>query len=293
MRTKHLESPPRLGTRYAAALLPGRGRSDGLPDTELVLDDVRVSPSRLAAYCKLCGFRLDGTLPTTYPHVLAFAMQVRLMSEPGFPLRLAGLVHVRQRITRWCRIDACAPLALRVRPERLRAHPRGAQVDLVSELTVDGELGWLGRSTYLARGATAVTGGVDEPEPAEVHAEHPVASWRAGSDVGRRYARITGDVNPIHLHPFSARLFGFRGAIAHGMWSAARCVAVAGRLPDAHALDVAFRSPVRLPTGVELFVARPAGGWDLTLRPEHGGRAHLVASVRQAPSRNSHPGLRR
>ena len=294
MHTEHLASAPRLGPRYAVALLPGRGRSHRLPDTELVLDDVHVDPSRLAAYCRLCGFGLDGTLPTTYPHVLAFAVQVRLMSERGFPLRLPGLVHVRQRITRWRRIDACAVLALRVRAERLRAHPRGALVDLVSELTVDGVPGWLGRGTYLARGATAVAGVADPPEPTEVRTAHPVARWRAGPDIGRRYARITGDVNPIHLHPLSARLFGFPSAIAHGMWSAARCVAVVGgRLPEAHSVDVAFRSPVPLPSDLELFLAHRAEGWDLTLRPRHGGRAHLVASVRQGPPWNSSPGPRR
>lgn len=285
MHTEQLASPPRLGLRYAAALLPGRGRSDSLPDRELVLDDVQVDPDRLAAYCRLCGFGLDGTLPTTYPHVLAFGMQVRLMSEPGFPLRLPGLVHVRQRITRWRRIDAGASLALRVHAERLRAHRRGTQVDLVSELTVDGEPGWLGRSTYLARedGATAAAAGAEDPEPPEVSSENPVARWHAGADTGRRYAGITGDVNPIHLHPLCARAFGFRGAIAHGMWSAARCAAVVGaRLPDAHSLDVAFHRPVPLPSTVELFLAHRTEGWDLTLRPGRGGRSHLVASVRPA-----------
>ena len=44
-------------------------------------------------------------------------------------------------------------------------------------------------------------------------------------DLGRRYAAISGDYNPIHLGALSAKLFGFKQAIAHGMWSKARCLA--------------------------------------------------------------------
>ena len=40
-----------------------------------------------------------------------------------------------------------------------------------------------------------------------------------------RYAGASGDFNPIHLTGLTGRLFGFPGAIAHGMWSLARCAA--------------------------------------------------------------------
>ena len=53
-------------------------------------------------------------------------------------------------------------------------------------------------------------------------------------DIGRRYGAVSGDRNPIHLYPLTARLFGFRRAIAHGMWTKARCLAaLEGRLPEA------------------------------------------------------------
>ncbi|MGH3241752.1 MAG: MaoC family dehydratase, partial [Spirillospora sp.] len=153
--------------------------------------------------------------------------------------------------------------------------------DLISELAVNDETAWTGRGTYLARGATASSGPPDDPEPREARSEHPAARWRVTADTGRRYARISGDINPIHLHPLPARLLGFPGAVAHGMWTAARCVAtVTGRLPDAHSLDAVFRTPVALPSTVELALAAVADGWDLTLRPEHGRRPHLVASLR-------------
>ena len=279
MAVEQLDGLPRLGPRYALALLPGRGGGGELPDHELAVSGLRVDPANLAAYARVCGFAVDGTLPVTYPQVLAFGPQIRLMTEPGFPLRLPGLVHLRQRIRQHRPLGAGEPLELRVHAERLRAHPRGALVDLVAEVATPDGPAWLARSSYLSRGATAPEGSPDEAEPAE--ADAPLAArWRLGGDTGRRYASVSGDVNPIHLHPLTARLFGFPGAIAHGMWTAARSLAtLAGRLPDAYEVDVVFRKPVVLPTEVDLHTARTAAGWALTLRGTDRDRVHLVMSV--------------
>jgi acyl dehydratase len=294
MHTEQLAAPPPLGPRYLTALLPRR-RGDRLPDRELEVPELRADLDRLADYARLCGFPLDGLLPTSYPQLLAFPLQVQLMTAPDFPLPLPGLVHLRQRIDQYRSLDACAPLGLRVHAERLRAHAKGAQVDLVTEVTVSGKRAWRGRATYLARGARAPTANGDsggsgagdrfaEGEPAEMTTGHLSARWHIGANIGRRYAAVSGDVNPIHLHRLPARLFGFPGAIAHGMWTAARCLAtVHSRLTEAHSVDVVFRKPVVLPTTVELVTAALPGGWDLTLRRAHRSEVHLVAAVRAEP----------
>ena len=36
---------------------------------------------------------------------------------------------------------------------------------------------------------------------------------------------MSGDHNPIHLHPLTAKALGYPRQLAHGMWSLARCVA--------------------------------------------------------------------
>ncbi|WP_425086282.1 MaoC family dehydratase [Streptomyces hainanensis] len=95
---------------------------------------------------------------------------------------------------------------------------------------------------------------------------------------GRRYAAVSGDRNPIHLHPLTARLFGFRHAIAHGMWTKARCLAAldrAQRLPDAFTVDVAFHAPVPLPSRVELRAWPRDDGRAFALRAAGAGPVHL------------------
>ena len=75
------------------------------------------------------------------------------------------------------------------------------------------------------------------------------AHWTLRDDLGRRYAAVSGDHNPIHLHAWSAKPFGFPRAIAHGMWTKARCLA-ALRLPDAFEVVVKFKKPILLPSKV-------------------------------------------
>ena len=106
-------------------------------------------------------------------------------------------------------------------------------------------------------------------------------SWRIPDDAGRRYAKVSGDVNPIHLSGLTAKAFGFKRAIAHGMWAKARALAaLSGRLPGAADVDVAFRKPLFLPSTVTLATEPVDGGWDLAVRNAGSGAEHVVGSVR-------------
>jgi len=109
---------------------------------------------------------------------------------------------------------------------------------------------------------------------------HPTAIWRVPRDIGRRYAAVSGDVNPIHLNPLTARLFGFRRAIAHGMWLKARCLAaLEGRLPDHLTATVEFKSPLLLPSTVAFFSASTDSGWTIAVSQGGTGRPHLTGTV--------------
>ena len=99
---------------------------------------------------------------------------------------------------------------------------------MITEMRAEGEVVWESRSTYLARHRTQ--GRMPAPAPSDETAKPlpAVAEWRLAGDIGRRYGAASGDRNPIHLHPLTARLFGFPRAIAHGMWTVARCLAAHG-----------------------------------------------------------------
>jgi acyl dehydratase len=294
MTVRHLDSTPSLGTLYPkaalGALLPGGGKGEPvLPATELVRDGVSVDPAHLASYDRVCGFRLGDTLPVTYPHVLAFPLQVALMTEKDFPFPLLGMVHVANRITQHRPIGLDERFTLRVRAQNLRPHEKGRQFDVVSELVPEGgeSPAWTDVSTYLRRGGSAGEGSGGKERRQQLAQPSPKAVWRVPDDIGRRYAEVSGDRNPIHLHSLTARMFGFPAAIAHGMWTKARCVAAfEGRLPAAYTVDVRFKLPVLLPAKVAFTPWRTGDGWAFELWHARKPKPHLEGTV-TSPRRES------
>jgi acyl dehydratase len=277
-----LQAAPSLPALFARAAVTARDRGGDLPDTRLARTGVRVEAADLAAYDRVCSFPLADTLPATYPHVLAFPLQLALMSDRSFPLALPGLVHVRNRVDVLRPVRADEALDLEVRAERFARHPRGATVDLCASVSAGGAEVWRSRSTYLSRGAQAPEGAPRSDLSLSVgDLPRPVATWQVPDDAGRRYARVSGDVNPIHLSGLTAKAFGFKRAIAHGMWVKARALAaLTGRLPDAMAVDVVFKKPLLLPSTVTLATAPVDGGWDLAVRNVKTAADHLIGTLR-------------
>ncbi len=277
-----LDAAPSLASLYARAALTARGRGGDLPDTHLARHGVTVDRDHLAAYARVCRLPLGDVLPATYPHMLTFPLQMALMTDRAFPLGLVGLVHVRNRIEVLRPVRADEALDLEVWSERFATHRSGATVDLCARASVAGQEAWRSRSTYLSRGATAPDGAPEADVDIVVGAlERPAATWRVPDDAGRRYAKVSGDVNPIHLSGLTAKALGFKRAIAHGMWVKARVLGgLAGRLPDALDVDVAFRKPLFLPSTVTLSTAEVDGGWDVAVRNSGTGTEHLVGTIR-------------
>jgi acyl dehydratase len=264
MASRTLTSVPRilpLYARAAAPLLPGAsllpfvpGGGGEVPELELELTGVRADSAAVAAYARVCGFALRDHLPPTYPQVLAFPLHLAVMADGSFPFGAVGLVHLENRIVQRRPIASGEELTFRVRPTKLRPHPKGRTFTLETEALAGGEAAWESVATMLRRGRP----GSDADSPAQegfevLPAGAPAgAEWRLGGDLGRRYAVVSGDRNPIHMHSLTAKPLGFPAAIAHGMWTKARCLAaLESRLPDAFNVDVRFRKPILLPGRVE------------------------------------------
>ncbi|WP_408990947.1 MaoC family dehydratase [Streptomyces sp. 1268] len=266
-----LSSPFKRAGRPDATLPPGRLTRPAAP----------VAPGPLAAYRKICGFAESGPLPLTYPHVLAFPLTMRLMTDRAFPLPVLGLVHTWIEITPHRAVQPTEPLELTVYADGLTPHRRGTEATMVTEARVGGELVWESRSGYLSRHRT--TDAAAAPRTASVPdavGELPaVAEWALPGDLGRRYGAVSGDRNPIHLHPLTARLFGFPRAIAHGMWTVARCLAEAGDPAGIRSVRAEFKAPVLLPATVTY--AADAAGSAFALRGTKE-RVHLVGAVTRA-----------
>lgn len=276
-----LTKAPNLPTLYAKALVSAPLRRGGeLPATEYLRRELTIDPEHLAEYNRVCGFGVRDEVPLTYPHVLSFPLSVRLMTDPGFPYPLVGLVHIANTIEQHRPLRVTELPTQRVWLDNERPHPKGRQFDVRTETTVDEELVWREKSTYLRRGG----GSGESTERAVVQPGEPTASWRVPKDIGRRYAAISDDRNPIHLSPLAAKAFGFPRTIAHGMWTLARCMgSLDGRLPGSCTVVADFGKPVIVPSTVDFAASsRDSGsdsGWDFGVF-SRSGKPHLTGTVR-------------
>jgi acyl dehydratase len=280
MSVRQLESAPRMRALYPKAVagaafrwLPGVG-GDELPDRALRLTGVEIDREHLAAYDRVCGFRLRDELPATYPHVIAFPLAMELMTDSSFPFSVMGLVHIENRIEQLRPVAADELLAMRVWTADLEPHDRGTQFRIHAEAEIAGESVWRSVNTYLHReGGGSGKSGESEPPQAS-------AIWKLDGAVGRRYAEVSGDRNPIHLHPISARLFGMPRPIAHGMWLKARCLAaLEAALPEAFAAEVRFKLPVFLPGKAAFSSSADGDAREFAVHDAKSGKPHLSGRV--------------
>ncbi|MCJ8205965.1 MaoC/PaaZ C-terminal domain-containing protein [Pseudomonas sp. RGM2987] len=272
---------PSMSALYAKAATRRKITAKVLPEQGL-RQVLQVDQQRLAAYRKVCGFSDNGLLPPTYPHVLAFALQMQLLTARDFPFPLLGLIHLSNRIRVLRPMGGVGQVRASVHVENLQAHPKGAVFDLVTRL--DDQLGllWEATSQMLCKGVQ-LDGALVEDAPAASPVLVEVARWAAPADIGRQYAKVSGDYNPIHLSGLSARLFGFPTAIAHGLWNKARTLAALdSHLPEANVeIEVTFKKPVRLPSEVTLLASAAGSSGDLRLIGA-GELEHMVGGWRPA-----------
>lgn len=278
---------PGIIGQYARAVMPKRSTTGDLrfPSHEALLTHVKVDHKKVAAYASVCGFNAPSTvLPITYLHILAFPLHMELMLHKDFPLALMGLVHIRNHITQYRGIYASEALAIRCYCSAHRHTDKGVEFDITSEVTSGGELVWKSISTNLARqgsGKKTRSGKNNSQHQPSEQQNYPIhSSWKMKENLGRQYARISGDSNPIHLYAPAAKLFGFKRHIAHGMWTKARAAAVLNPqlISGPCSLHVEFKQPIFLPGNVSLHTEKPDGG-AFYITNAQGQKRHLTGCI--------------
>lgn len=274
---RYLDNLPGLPGLFVHAALRRNVSGTQLPDQGLRCW-VSIDPDKVQRFAKVCGWVPGSLLPTTYPHVLAFPLQMKLMTDKDFPFPLLGLVHLQNRISVRRPLGGVIKTQISVRVDNLKPHPKGATFSLITQVEDALGLLWEEDSTMLCKGVQlgGDAEGAYEPAPLPMN---EVATWYAPADIGRQYAKVSGDYNPIHLSDSSAKLFGFPQAIAHGLWIKSRALAaLEDHLPASNVdISVEFQKPVRLPSEVTLFASAAGSHGQLRLEGKDG-IVHMVGS---------------
>jgi acyl dehydratase len=269
----------RLATRQITTRL-GRAAPSDLRRVSARVKGVEIDRDRLARYVQVCGLPAASTLPMTYPQVLGSGLGASLLLAPGVRLPGLGVVHVATRIHERRALGVDETLDVLCRVGESRPSDRGLEVDLVTEVSAGGSIAWEGVATLLWR----------KPHEPRTHAAAappppgPRQRIVVPGDTGRRYARVSGDVNPIHMWAITAMPFGFPRPIAQGLWLVARSLGeLAPSLPPPpRRLEVRFERPVLMPGEVLLTSEISSGAAEFALLTANETKIHLTGRIEAA-----------
>jgi acyl dehydratase len=276
----NLPPPAKLYGRALQGIFKRGAAAAELPSLRLVRPNVPLDPEQIGRYARVCGFIPEHGVPLTFPHVMAFPLHLMLLTDPAFPWPAIGLVHISNTVHMRRTLHSGQALRIEVESGTLLPHEKGQAFALHTRIYRGGEAVWDAESVYLKRGVANRSGGALVAETSDIDAPALTreARWQMPAQLGRDYAKASGDFNPIHLHALTAKAFGFPRAIAHGMWTLGRAVAAlqpSKRLGSAN-IGGEFKSPIFLPAETTLWTAASsttARGFEV--RDLAGGRLHL------------------
>lgn len=253
-----------------------------VPAIEANMDIVSARPEKITAYNKVCGFAASDYLPIAYPHVLAMPLHLQILSHEAFPARVMGLVHIENTISRYGPIPNQEILSIRCFVEGHQETETGQLFAMNTVVSTRGAVVWEEVSTFLARRRGVKKSGAGKKKPGDAFADFDQpgttsTGWNAPAGIGRQYAMVSGDINPIHLSSPTARLLGFPAAIAHGMWSLARSLAEIGEESLGPQVRVAsnFKLPILLPAWVTFLSRSDEQGTRFLLADHADQKPHL------------------
>lgn len=282
MNTRHFSQLPKPYLAYPKViqgLIFKKPKAEKvLPQVEYVVDSFKVDQKHLKAYNEVCGFKNNGYIPAIYLTVLSQSLQMHMMTSEAFPFPILGLVHIRNQVKQYRKIGVNETLTLSCKFGELQPHDKGVQFDFITTVKVAGEVVVEALTTYLSRQKTNAKAAA---KPAESQAPEYILNneWNISENTGRRYAMTSGDFNLIHIHAVTAKAFGFKQAIAHGMWSKAKALANLS-LPDAYEVDVWFKLPMYLPSKVEFLTAQAANETDFLIRNSKSQKPHVTGHIK-------------
>lgn len=224
----------------------------------------RIDAGHVRRYREAFGFQGDA-VPLTYLYLLAQRAQLASMLARPIPFRIPGLIHLENRLAMHAPLLPDAPLVLTTELHLPPPTANGALHCVLETRAVDaGRLVFSCDSTYLVKRGNRMGGA--PAQQADAPDGQALGGWTVPRDAGRRYAALSGDWNPIHLWPWTARLMGMRAPIIHGAHTLAKACSLLQAESGQELASVwcRFRQPVPLGTEVALFADADDG--DFTVR---------------------------
>ncbi len=258
-----IKKTPRMGLIFLKALLISPFRSNTLADgaiinkTRMVMRDFMPDHDLINKYRTVCGFKKNtpDMIPITYLQTLFIGLLGKFITSPFFPLNPMGLIQIFQSFEQKRPVRTSEPLNLACILSGFTKKENGIETRFTLEVSTGNEIVWQGISVFFTRIKKKKTSSPKKPDETFLEKKETIP---VPSGTGRLYAAVSGDYNPHHLYTILAKLFGFKKAIAHGMWSLARVTASLEK-------EFGFQGPLSIEASFKLPVFMPASttlGWE-------------------------------
>ncbi len=275
---------------------------------------ITISESHVNTYDAITKWNSTQGVHPNYVQTLSLPMQLDMMVQDSFPFKPLGLVHIGNQIDVFKLPTINQKILLVTEFGNTYFHKKGWLFEVTTK-AYDFELCSheskslahqpliVGNSVYLARkqhdkeklrhlseksidvpdwiklGQSKISQALDSYQNLE--------SFSFESDIGRRYARVSGDYNPIHLHPLTAKMLGFKKAIAHGMFSKAIAISCLHNQQwlneETFQVKTVFMQPIGLPAKLDMvgkaLTIENRKDFMLTSESKFKTRVHLFGEV--------------
>jgi len=295
MINQSFQALPSLLSLYTKAVFKRNQKQlTGLPELTLKVSDFAINTEQFNQYLESFGFNENDKVPAPFFYLATQTSQLFLLTQSRFPLSPAGLVHLgvcfeqhQEMLSKdWNNSQSGNYIFMSIVNQR--HSKKGLVFDIETEFYDQNQTTYLKiTNTYLAR-AIRVNSHEGLPVLCDLNPEDlssstlPVASIALNQHAGKRYARLSGDYNPIHLSRFSAKLFGFKQPIIHGIFLVSKAYAQLHNQPSPPPLKgiFQFKSPFYLPGQGQLAIHTQGQGSSVLVHSNN--QAHLHGKIELA-----------
>ena len=255
-----IKNHPSMGLIFLKALMISPLRSNTIADgtvvnkTRIILKNHVPDKKQIEDYKQVCSFctgRPD-IIPISYLQTLFIGLLGKFITSPFFPINPLGLIQIFQSFEQKRPVTTDEVLDLACTLSGIKKTKTGIETRFTLEATSGDKLVWQGISTFFTRHHAKKKRSLKKKTEIFLKKKETIF---VPSGTGRKYSRVSGDYNPHHLYTVLAKIFGFKKAIAHGMWSLARVIASLDRefgIHDSVAVEAAFKLPIFMPATTAL-----------------------------------------
>lgn len=200
------------------------GAFDEFAPFSLQIDNLYANDKQLARFIKAFGEPDD--IPT-FAFITAFKASLQCIAQAKTPSHVMGLIHISSEFQLHNKHNWLMPFNLKVKMNQCERTDKGLLYKITTDfyqrnqLTITNVNYMLDKNKKYATGdkkPTSDNSTIDEVTLTEL------ADWKIKYQTAWSYARTSGDVNPIHLHPVLAKFFGLPNMLIHGMYNASKTV---------------------------------------------------------------------